>query len=167
MSDTSTPLTDRRRFKVMRGVIGAMNPLVRRLLASGFAGPMHRAVLLLRLRGRRSGRTLTIPVGYVRDGARVVIVTSPSYRWWPNLIGGAEVELRLPEGWRRGRGEVLLPDDPRYDEAIALHVAKRGPGMLRGFGVGVDATGRIAPEDKVTASRRAQIVLATLDGGAA
>ncbi len=162
MSAPLTPVTETRRFKVMRGVVGAANPVVRRMLASGFAGPMSRALLVLRYRGRKSGRTFATPVGYVRDGDRVVMVTSPSYAWWPNLVGGADVEIRLPEGWRRGRAEVLFPDDPRYDETVALQVAKRGPGMLRGFGVGVDDAGRMAPEARATATQHAHIVLVTL-----
>ena len=162
MPDRATPLTDTRRFKVMRGVVGATNPLIRRVLDSRFAGPMSRALLLLRYRGRKSGRTITTPVGYVRDGDRVVMVTSPSYKWWPNMVGGADVELRLPEGWRRGRAELLFPDDPRYEETVAFQVAKRGPGMLRGFGVDIDDAGRIAPEAKAAATRYAHIVLVTL-----
>ena len=162
MPEPATPMTDTRRFKVMRGVVGAVNPLVRRLLDSRFAGPLSRGLLLLRYRGRKSGRTIATPVGYVRDGDRVVIVTSQSYGWWPNMVGGADVEVRLLEGWRRARAEVLFPDDPRFDEAVALHVAKRGPAMLRGFGVDIDDAGRIAPGARPTTTRYAHIVLVSL-----
>lgn len=162
MSETVTPLTETRRFTVMRWVVGVTNPLTRRLLDSRFAGPMGGAILLLRYRGRRSGRTFSTPVGYVREGDRIVMVTSPTYRWWPNFVGGADADLRLPEGWRSGRVEVILPDDPRYDEVLALQVAKRGPGMLRGFGVAVDDAGRIAPEERASAPEKAHLVLVTL-----
>ena len=160
----STPFTETRQFKVMRVVVGGGNPLMRRLLDSRFAGPMAEQVLLLRYRGRKSGRTVTTPVGYVRDGERIVMVTSPSYRWWPNFVGGAQAELRLPEGWRHATVEVVPPDDPRYDEVVALQVAKRGPGMLRGFGVEVDDAGHVSAEAKATAPARAHMVLATLQG---
>ncbi len=155
--------TDTRQFRIMRRVIGATSPLTKRLIDSRFAGPMGKALLLLRYRGRKSGRTFTTPVGYVREGDRVVMVTSPTYKWWPNLVGGADVELRLPEGWRSGRGEVVLPDDPRYDETLAFQVSKRGPGMLRGFGLDVDDQGRIHPESRVTAAKKAHLVLITLE----
>lgn len=155
--------TDTPQFKIMRRVIGATNPLTKRLLDSRFAGPMAKALLLLRYRGRKSGRMFTTPVGHVREGDRVVMVTSPTYRWWPNLVGGADVDVRLPDGWRSGRGEVILPDDPRYDETLAFHVSKRGPGMLRGFGLDIDAEGRLAPESRATATTKAHLVLVTLD----
>ena len=48
-----TPFTDTRAFKVMRTVVGLANPLVKRLLASRFGGPMARNVLLLEFRGQR------------------------------------------------------------------------------------------------------------------
>ena len=162
MAESDKAFTETRQFKVMRTLVGAANPLVRRLLDSRFAGPMGKNLLLLRYRGRKSGRAITTPVGYVRDGDRVVMVTSPSYGWWPNFAGGAEAELRLPEGWRRGLVEVVMPDDPRYDETVAFQVKKRGAGMLRGFGLDVDDQGRLGPDAKATATEKAHLVLVTL-----
>jgi hypothetical protein len=163
MSEPAKAFTESRQFKVVQTVIGAANPLMRRLLDSRLAGPMAKQLLLLRYRGRKSGRTITTPVGYVRDRDRVVVVTSPAYGWWPNFVGGAEAEFRLPEGWRKGRAEVVMPDDPRYDEVVALHVAKRGPGLLRGFGLDVDDHGLVRAEAKATATEKAHLVLVALD----
>jgi hypothetical protein len=159
------PFTETRRFRLMRGVMGAANPFIRSLLGSRFAGPMGRALVLLRFRGRRTGRTFTTPVGYVREGDRVVIVTSPAYRWWRNVDGGADVELRLDGRWRRGRAELLRPDDPGYDESVALQVRVRGPRMLQGFGIPVDEAGRIPDAARATATEKAHIVRVTLEPG--
>ncbi len=156
-------VTDTQQLKIMRRVIGVTNPLTKRLLDGWFAGPMGKALLLLRYRGRRSEQTFTTPAGYVREDDRVVMVTSPTYKWWPNLVGGADVELRLPQGWRSGRGEVVLPDNPRYDETLAFQVSKRGPGMLRGFGLDIDEEGRIDPGERASASTKAHLVLVTLE----
>lgn len=158
----TAPFAESRRFRVLRRVMEATNPLMRRLINSSLAGPMNRQLLLLRYRGRRSGRTFTTPVGYVRDGDKVVMVTSPAYRWWPNFVGGADADLRLPEGWRQGRVEIVMPDDPRYDETVAFQVANCGPGMLRSFGVEVDDQGHLTPDAKATAATRAHMVLGTL-----
>jgi len=99
MAET-TPFTDTRQFKVMRRVMGALNPLMKRLIASRFGGPLGRRLLVLRYQGRKSGRIITTPAGYVRDGDRVVIVTNPTYGWWRNFTGGGDAELHLP-----GRGD--------------------------------------------------------------
>lgn len=167
MTDTAATFTETRRFRVIRRVIGAMNPLIKRLIDSSLGGPMNKQLLLLRYRGRKSGRTFTTPVGYFREGDTIVMVTSPTYRWWPNFVGGAEAELRLPEGWRGGRVEVVMPDDPRYDETVAFQVSRRGPAMLRSFGLDVDDRGRVSAESKATAATKAHLVLATLARAAA
>ena len=153
-----TPLTDTRRFRLMQTLVGASNPVMRRLLDSRFGRRLNQALLLLEFTGRRSGRTFRTPVGYVREGDRLILVTSPTYRWWRNVVGGARVRVRLPEGWRTGEARLLLPDDAGYDDAVAAQVRGRGPGMLQGFGVQVDAHGRIDPAARADAPTRAHIV---------
>lgn len=150
--------TDTRAFRVMRTLVGLANPLMKRVLASRFGGPIARHVLLLEFHGRRSGKPYRTPVGYVRDGDRIVIVTSPTYRWWRNVVGGASVRVRVAEGWRAGQARVLMPEDPAYERAVATQVAARGPGMLRGFGVAVDDSGRIEPAARAAAPSHAHIV---------
>jgi hypothetical protein len=93
-----------------------------------------------------------------------VSVTSPTYRWWPNVVGGAQAELRLPECWRHAKVEVVPRDDHPYDETVAIHVVRCGPGMLPGFGVEVDDAGRVPIEARATAPARAHVVLTTLQG---
>ena len=157
---------DSRRFKMMRVVIGAANPLVKAVLGSRFAGPMGKSLALLRFTGRTSGKTYTTPVGYVRDGDRVVVVTSPTYRWWRNVQDGADVDVRLAGEWFAGRARVLPTDDPGFDDAVALQVRARGPRLLRGFGVEVSDDGRITDAAKADMSGRALVVLIRLGSGA-
>ena len=52
--------------------------------------------------------SVTTPVGYVRDGDRIVIVTSPTYRWWPNFVGGADAGVPRARGLA-GRGRAGGP----------------------------------------------------------
>lgn len=155
---TQKAFTDTRAFKVMRTLVGLANPFAKRMLDSRFGGPMARNVLLLEFTGRTSGKTFRTPVGYVRDGDRIVIVTSPTYQWWKNVVGGAPVRVRVAEGWREARAQVLMPDDEGYDRAVATQVARRGPGMLKGFGVVVDDAGRIDPAARAAAPSKAHIV---------
>lgn len=162
MSSTR-PFTDTPQFRVMRRLMGAANPLVRRILGGRWPGPLGRALMLLRVQGRKSGTVRTVAAGYVREGDVVVAVTSPAYRWWPNLVGGAPVEVRLAERWYRGTGRVVAPDDPAYAETVALHVRARGPRMLRSFGVPVTDDGHVPDEALGDASRRAHLVRIELE----
>lgn len=89
-------------------LVRVANPVVRRLLGSRLHRPLSGAVLVLHLRGRRSGRTYDIPVGYAReqDGALRVLSDSP---WRVNLRGGADVEVTL-QGRRPMR--ATIEEDP-------------------------------------------------------
>jgi hypothetical protein len=96
----------------------------------------------------------------------VVLVTSPGYSGWRNVRDGADVDLRLDGAWQAGHARIVQPDDPAYDETLALQVAKRGPGMLRGFGVQVDDAGHVPPEAREAAAAAAHIVRVELVGAA-
>jgi F420H(2)-dependent quinone reductase len=75
--------------------------------------PLHRlasgSLLLITYRGRSSGRNFTIPVMYAEcEGTLTVFVGHPEQkRWWRNLRGGAEVEVRLRGLRLRGQAEVV------------------------------------------------------------
>jgi len=75
--------------------------------------------------GRKSGRTITLPVGYRRSGDTVTIrVAMPDEKtWWRNFLGeGAPMSIELDGHERsghavatrdaRGRVEVVLKLDP-------------------------------------------------------
>jgi deazaflavin-dependent oxidoreductase (nitroreductase family) len=158
--------TDTRRFRTMVRVMNAANPLIRGVLGSRFSGPLGKALMLLRFQGRKSGRWHTTPVSYVREGRVIVVVTSPTYRWWRNVDGGADVEVRVAGRWHRARARLLRPDDPDYDATVALQVRKRGPNMLRGFGVPVDDAGVVPAEARASAPERAHIVRFELEDDA-
>jgi len=87
------------------GLLRLINPPVR-WLAGTRAGP--RGLLLLHLTGRRSGRPLTVPVGYqLLDGVPLVVTDRP---WRLNCSGGRDIEV-TERGVRRPVRAVLV-DDP-------------------------------------------------------
>ncbi len=102
------PFTEGRAYRVIRVLIGAANPLIRRLLASRFHAPLSRNVMLLRFRGRVSGRWFSTPVGYAREGDTAVVVSLPSYRWWRNVVTEVPVQVRVRGVWfdARARGRL-------------------------------------------------------------
>ena len=77
-------------------VLRALNPVVGFLLRSPLHRLLSRDVLLLRYRGRRSGRAFRTPLSYVEhDGALFCFTRSGASHWWRNLRGGAEIEIRI------------------------------------------------------------------------
>ena len=112
----------------MRRPVGLMfvnrfvNPLVRAALRS----PLHRLasgqLLVIELVGVRSGRTLSLPVGYQQTGAsdfRVHVGASEHKLWWRNLREPRQVKL-----WVRGV-QITATGQALEDQAsvdVVLHL---------------------------------------------
>jgi hypothetical protein len=100
---------------------------MRALLRSPFHGVASRNLCLLRYAGRRSGRRYETPLSYVRDGGRVLLLSSRDTRWWTNFVPASneaepapdpEVEV-LVEGRRlRGRARTLHHDRTRLRDDL-------------------------------------------------
>ncbi|MDP9483632.1 MAG: nitroreductase family deazaflavin-dependent oxidoreductase [Chloroflexota bacterium] len=126
------PVTRRVLRPLQRGFLvlnrGFMAPLARRGLGWLVGSPLTGHIMVLRTRGRRSGRVREAPLGYViRDGAVYCVAGygTPT-PWFRNLIDDPAVEVILPT--RRFRG-VAAPVDPR-DEWLAAYRA-----LISSFGL--------------------------------
>jgi deazaflavin-dependent oxidoreductase (nitroreductase family) len=97
------------------------NPVVRTVLRSPFHGLLSGHILLLTYTGRRSGRQYTLPVGYLRDGDALLIVSQHSElkRWWRNLRGDVPVAVLLRGQRVNARADVI--EDPA---AVAVEVER-------------------------------------------
>ncbi|MEZ5150337.1 hypothetical protein [Rhodococcus zopfii] len=103
----------------------AFNPVVMAAAGLPVVGNRIRShIAPITYTGRRSGRTITLPVGYRRSGDAVKIaVAMPDQKtWWRNFRGeGAPMSIQLEEKRtghavahrdERGRVEVVLQLDP-------------------------------------------------------
>lgn len=111
------------------------------LLRSPLSGLLDRAVLLLSVPGRHTGRVYTLPVQYaVADG---VVWVLPGHHerktWWRNLETPAAVELTVRRRTVRGKGEAFLgwaePDVVAQGLRVYL---QRFPALAKRWGVGPD-----------------------------
>jgi deazaflavin-dependent oxidoreductase (nitroreductase family) len=118
------------------------NPLVIRLLRSPLHALMSGSVLLLTFEGRRSGRTYTTPVSYIREGEDVLLVAARDHTWWKNLRGGAPVRLRIRGRNKEGVAEAL--EGASAEEAL-LAVLQAVPAYRRYWKIELGPDGR--PED--------------------
>lgn len=73
----------------------ALNATMTWLLRSPLSGLVHGQLMLLTVTGRKTGRTYTFPVQYVRDGDTLWVVTGghEDKTWWRNLRQQAPVTL--------------------------------------------------------------------------
>lgn len=126
------------------------NPIVKRLLRS----PLHFLMsgsALLTYKGRRSGRTYTTPVSYVREGEDVLFVSGREHSWWKNLRGGAPVTLRVRGRDERGIAEAF---EGEAAEAGLLAVLRAVPAYRRRWGIELGADG--SPKDPEVLTRVAE-----------
>jgi hypothetical protein len=65
------------------------------VLRSPFHGMLSDGMMLLTVTGRKTGKKITFPVGYYREGEYLWVITSRDRTWWKNLRGGVGVDLLL------------------------------------------------------------------------
>lgn len=85
------------------------NPLMGCLLRSPFHGIVSKQMMLITYTGRKSGKTYTTPVNYVRAGDMFLTLSYQQRTWWRNLRGGAPVILRVQGQDYKALAEVCEP----------------------------------------------------------
>lgn len=83
------------------------------LLESRAHGMLSGALVGVRLRGRRTGRVVRLPVAFRRDGDDLLVTPGRSRHklWWRNLVGGATVDVLVSGRWVPASATVE-PGDP-------------------------------------------------------
>ncbi len=99
------------------------NPFVTLLLRSPLHWTISGSFMLITVEGRKTGRSYTTPVNYVREGNTVTLVCRAFRRWWRNLKGGAPVALRIKGRTLRGMAEVI--GEPGSIDSDQLHAYYR------------------------------------------
>lgn len=127
-----------------------MNRLLLRLLHSPLAGAVDGSLLGLTVRGRRSGRAITLPVQYAAgDDALWVWPGRPETKtWWRYLRPAAPVRLRLLGQDLDATAQTLQGDeDPAEVERGLRAYADRFPHTAATAGFGRHPTaGELAPQ---------------------
>jgi deazaflavin-dependent oxidoreductase (nitroreductase family) len=92
--------------------------------------------LLITVRGRRTGRRYTIPVGYQRheDVLTILVSEAPKKQWWRNFHNPAPVEVRVKGKTLSGIAELITPASPEF-KARAEETLRRLPWMGKVFGI--------------------------------
>lgn len=129
----------------------AGNPFVSALLLSPLHGFLSAKFMLLSVTGRKSGRTYTTPVNYVRKGDTLTVISRRGRTWWQNLTEPAPVLVRLRGKRRSGIGQVVPLADAERPETVKDFYA--------GIGLKPD------PARMEATAKDAVIVRIELDGG--
>ena len=65
------------------------------VLRSPLHGMLSNSMLLITVKGRKTGKEYTLPVNYYRQNGNLWVLTNRDRTWWRNLQDGAEVSLLL------------------------------------------------------------------------
>lgn len=134
------------------------NPFVETILRSPLHAVLSRKLLLITVRGRKSGRTITTPVNYVHaSGGNLYILSRRERSWWRNLYGGAYVTVRV-----RGQDRVGFGTASADDQSIANEFA-RNPNLAARLRVARTQRGKLDSSDLQKLAARYVLVRVHVD----
>lgn len=157
---------------LLRGTINRLNrwlmvPALGAGLGRWLATPIGGYLLLLRTRGRRTGRVRDAPLSYlVADGSVWVLAGfGPVTNWYRNLLANPEVEIQLPGRRFRCRGEEVLDAEVRRRIAPRLVRATGLPGALIGCNPWTSTDSRILEQIEGVPLLRLRIESGPIESG--
>ena len=84
-----------KKLNLWQQFVRLQNPFMKWLLDSPLHFVVSKWYMVLHVTGRKTGKIYSVPVQYHQQGNVLMVVTSCDYQWWRNLIGGAEVAVKL------------------------------------------------------------------------
>lgn len=139
-------------------------PLLNRFMSALLRSPLHgiasRSVMLITFTGRKSGRSYTTPISYLREGRQVTGFTGAP--WWRNLAGGAPVTLRIKGRDYRGWAAVVAEDKASVANALQ-HFLRHVRSDARFYQVTYDAQGEPRRDEVERAAERCVLLRITLN----
>ena len=120
-----------------------LNPIMRGLLRS----PLHRVtshnIGIVHFTGRKSGRKLSTPLSYTREGNIVHLLSNQSTRWWVNFRGdGVKVEMEIARKRYPGTARLLEGDSEALREGVRRFI-RALPRDAKVYGLKLDANGEV------------------------
>jgi deazaflavin-dependent oxidoreductase (nitroreductase family) len=116
-------------LKVMLKAMVSVGVFLYRLTGGGIGGRVQSLpVLLLTTTGRKSGKTRTVPVGFLRDGSDYVIIASnaglpQNPAWFLNLKSHPQATIQVKRQHIQVKAETANPEKRRELWARLMEVA--------------------------------------------
>ncbi len=140
-------------------LLDRLNPVVVAVLRSPVHWLASRGLMAVTIRGRRTGRTYTIPVGYHEIGDAVVVLVSdgPGRSWWRNFLEPHPAVLTIRGRALAAQGQALDPASDEFRER-AEQAFRRASFIARIFGVDFDPERGLSAEQQAKLGATAAIV---------
>lgn len=125
-----------------------MNPLVKLLMNSPLHWVLSSGLILIRFKGRKSGKEFVTPVGYQRFDDCLIILLSETHnrQWWRNYRQPWPMDVKYKGRWRSGEALWIEPGSEEYVDRIE-RIFKRAPFIAKIMKIeGFDAAEGLRPE---------------------
>jgi len=116
-----------------------IDPIMSWVLKSPFHSFVSKGMMLVTVTGRKSGRSISTPTAYLRDGNTLWVVSRRESKWWRNLRGGANIRVLLAGKSLNGHGSVV--EDEHAVAQRLFENLKKDPRRAKFAQVSLDATG--------------------------
>ena len=140
--------------RVLQSLMRYFNPFMRLVLASRAHPMMSGQLMLLSFTGRRTGRSYTTPVSYVRDGTNLLVPGGGT--WWKNLASGT-ARVRLQGTWYVVTPELIR--EPVALSAVLGRMLAINPAIAVFTGIRPGSDGRPIAESLERERRRGFVVV--------
>jgi hypothetical protein len=137
------------------------NPFMKLILRSPLHGLVSSNTLLITVTGRKSGKSITTPTNYLRDGDTLTIISFKERTWWRNVRGGAAVAVCLQGRDMPGKG-LVIEDTRQVADGLATFLTPL-PHYARYFRISLSADGKPSAEDVTRAAQTRVIVQVKLN----
>jgi hypothetical protein len=120
-------IADQQQPRHTRRPPAVVNRAVLAVLRSALHGLLDAGICELRYQGRRTGRTIALPVMYAIHGTDVVVLIGDAghKQWWRNFIRPGPVEIRRGKQRLAGEGRIVAPTEAGYDAAWKAYLARQ------------------------------------------
>lgn len=132
------------------------NPMMAWLLKSPLHGMISKNVMLTTVTGRKSGKQISTPTNYLRDGDALWVISWRDRNWWKNLRGGAKAQVLLAGKSAEGRG-LVIEDEKQVAQSL-FDYYRRVPQVAKYVQIGLDAAGSPISADCEHAAQKMVVV---------
>jgi hypothetical protein len=122
-----------------------INPIMSWVLRSPLHRLISRTTMLVSYQGRKSGRQITLPVNYVREGEKLWTLSMGKRAWWRNFRTAGPATLRLQGCDVAVQGEVVEAEEELLAGLVVL--IKGMPQLARYLKIWYDENGEPDPDD--------------------
>jgi deazaflavin-dependent oxidoreductase (nitroreductase family) len=140
--------------RILQRVVRFFNPFMRFVLGSRAHSMMSSKLMLLSFTGRRTGRSYTTPVSYVREGPDLLVPGGGA--WWKNLMSG-NARVRLQGSWYVATPELIR--EPAALSEILGRMLAANPAIALFTGIRPGPDGRPKAESLERERRRGFVVV--------